>query len=101
MGELVRDRIPEFIRMDGGEPHVRVLDDDADFLAALVDKLASETQEARGAHPAELQVELADVYAVVAAICDVLGCTMADLDRQASEKEDRRGGFGRRLYLET
>ena len=96
-GKLVRDRIPEIIREDGGDPRTRRLDDEA-FREALCAKLAEETSEFLDARTAE---ELADILEVVYALADQAGLTPDALDAMRLEKRAARGGFDRRLFLEA
>jgi len=99
-GKLVRDRIPELIEADGGHPVTRVLDA-AGYRRALVNKLVEEAGEAQDASADELPAELADVLEVLRALADDLGMTWEDLARVADRKRGQRGGFARRLFLES
>ena len=96
-GKLVRDRIPEIIREQGGDPRTRSLDGEA-FREALCAKLAEETREFLDARTAE---ELADVLEVVYALADDEGLTPDALEALRLKKRVERGGFDRRLFLEV
>jgi len=98
VGKLVRDRIPDIIRADGGDPHVRVLDD-GEYRRALVDKLVEEALEAREASPSALLGELADVFEVLASICALQGWSLGAVEQAADAKRVERGGFDQRLWL--
>lgn len=94
--KLVRDRIPDMIRENGETPETHVADD-SEFRHRLGDKLVEEAVEFRESGDAE---ELADVLAVVGAICRA-----DDIDRETVEsigrkKARKRGVFERRLILE-
>lgn len=97
-GKLVRDRIPEIIRADGGQPVVQTLDDAA-YGRALRYKLGEEAREVITADGGALLDELADVYELVQTIARVAGFTPDDIIRHADEKRAARGGFALRLWL--
>ncbi|HUY45841.1 MAG TPA: nucleoside triphosphate pyrophosphohydrolase [Streptosporangiaceae bacterium] len=97
--KLVRDRIPEIIELRGDRPVTRVLDD-ATYRAALLAKLVEESEEARQATAADLPGELADVLEVLHALTASAGLTWDQMEAAAAAKRARRGGFGKRLFLE-
>ena len=99
MGKLVRDRIPDIIRADGGDPLIRVLPRD-EYRLALLDKLVEESTEARDAPSGDLLGELADVWEVLAAILADRAWTTDHLRDAADAKRVERGGFQQRLWLE-
>ena len=100
MGKLVRDRIPEIIRSEGGSAHTRTLEEGA-YRAALLDKLLEETDELREAPPDAAIDEAADVYEVLLALVAYEGWTMDQVARRAAAKRAERGGFDARLFLES
>jgi len=100
VGKLVRDRIPEIIEADGGDPRRRRLDDAA-YEAALLDKLDEEVAELRDAAPPDRLEEAADVYEVMLALVDHLGHGWADVVAAADRKREERGGFTDRIYLDS
>lgn len=100
MGKLVRDRIPESIEASGRRALTRVLDD-AEYDAALLDKLLEEVDELRGARQEERLEEAADVYEVLLAIIGRLGLEADDLAVAAARKRKERGGFEARLWWES
>jgi predicted house-cleaning noncanonical NTP pyrophosphatase (MazG superfamily) len=95
--KLVRDRIPEIIEADGGRPIVRVLDEE-DYRAALLTKLGEETAEYRAEGHA---LELVDILEVVYALAAVHGLSIEQIGEQRRVKRAERGGFERRLFLES
>jgi predicted house-cleaning noncanonical NTP pyrophosphatase (MazG superfamily) len=97
--KLVRDRIPEMIQADGRRPVTRVLDE-ASYRQALLAKLVEEAQEA-GHATADLPGELADVLEVLRALTETVGMTWPQLLALANDKRSRRGGFGKRIFLES
>lgn len=100
MGKLVRDLIPDLIQRSGRKPSIRVLDEN-DYVSALHDKLLEEAMELREAEgPARLE-EAADVYEVLRAIAATLRVDMSAIAHVAEAKRNERGGFERRLWLNT
>ncbi len=98
--KLVRDRIPEIIQSEGRRPVTRVLDE-ASYREALLAKLIEEAQEASHATTADLPGELADVLEVLRALAVTAGMSWTQLIALADDKSSRRGGFGRRIFLES
>ena len=98
--KLVRDRIPEIIKSDGRRPVTRVLDE-ASYRQALLAKLIEEAQEASHATADGLPGELPDVLEVLRALTVTAGMSWAQLLALADDKRNRRGGFGRRIFLEA
>lgn len=101
MGKLVRDKIPDIIQQSGRTPHVVKLTEEA-YRAALSDKLQEEVAEMRAAHTTDTVIqEAADVLEVLIAIAAVHGVTLDTLVEAAQQKRAERGGFERRLWLES
>jgi predicted house-cleaning noncanonical NTP pyrophosphatase (MazG superfamily) len=98
--KLVRDRIPQIIQSEGGRPITRVLDE-ASYHQALLAKLIEEAQEASHATASDLPGELADVLEVLRALTVTAGISWPQLLALAEDKRGRRGGFGRRIFLES
>ncbi len=93
--KLVRDRIPQIIRDEGGAPESRVAGSE-EHAALLRAKLNEEAGEyAASGDPAEL----ADLLEVIHALAALHGMTPADLEKQRAAKAAERGGFTRRLVL--
>jgi len=101
MGKLVRDKIPDIIRASGRSAEVRQLDDRA-YLSALHDKLGEEAAELRHASNAgNVLEEAADVLEVLIGLAAIYGRNFDDIVRIAGEKRSERGGFDKRLWLES
>ncbi len=98
--KLVRDRIPEIIQSEGRRPVTRVLDE-ASYRQALLDKLTEEAQEASHATADDLPSELADVLEVLQALTMTAGMSWPQLLALAEDKRSSRGGFERRIFLES
>jgi len=95
--KLVRDRIPEIIATSGRTCAVRVLAP-GEYEEHLQRKLAEEMAEYQADGSVQ---ELADLVEVVQAIIEARGMTWAEFEAIRQQKRDERGGFARRLLLET
>lgn len=95
--KLVRDRIPEIIEKEGHKAKFRTLSE-KDYIAALDKKLLEEVKE----YQADKSIdEMADVLEVLYAICNARGYTIEELETKRKEKKVERGGFEKRLFLES
>lgn len=98
--KLVRDRIPEIIRLRGGVPVYRQADAE-EYRRRLGDKLCEEAAEYAKAEDADqAKEELADVLEVVHAAAEALGASMHDIEALRVRKAEERGAFKERLVLE-
>lgn len=95
-GKLVRDKIPQIIRAEGGEPIVRIATAD-EYRELLLAKLAEEAGEVLAADEADAPGELADVLEVVLALASDLGLTAHRLETLRAAKAAERGGFADRI----
>jgi predicted house-cleaning noncanonical NTP pyrophosphatase (MazG superfamily) len=97
--KLVRDRIPEIIRMAGRHPVTRVLDL-ADYRAALLAKLIEEAEEAEHTPAGQLATEIADILEVLEAFAEAHDIAWDYIVETAASKRAKRGGFRDRIFLE-
>lgn len=95
--KLVRDKIPEIMIADGAIPVTRVLDE-KEYLLELIKKLKEETAEFEADHSLE---ELADISEVVRALATAIGETTETLETTRQQKALKRGGFEKRIFLES
>lgn len=96
--KLIRDQLPAIMRAQGLAVFDRRLGD-AEFVAALKDKLVEEAQEAQqAASPAELVDELADVMEVIHALASASGVSLDDVEIRRQAKRAERGGFEARVF---
>lgn len=95
--KLVRDRVPEIMRLAGVTPRFRVLSE-TERLPWLLEKLQEEATEVVAKPCLE---ECADVLEVVLTIAQVLGYAEGQLREAALEKAHERGGFGGGILLEV
>ena len=96
--KLIRDRLPAIMRAQGLQVFDRRLND-AEFIAALKDKLVEEAQEVGAAtSQADLIDELADVMEVIAALADASGVPLQAVEERRQAKRAERGGFAERVF---
>lgn len=103
--KLVRDRIPEIIARNGETAVFRTIEDRGEFVAALAAKIleeAGETKEAAEVGDRDALVkEIADVREVLDALAAEFGISEDDVRRVQTDRREKRGGFGKRLFLES
>lgn len=97
--KLVRDKIPEIIVGNGGEPFTRVLDED-EYKVELETKLMEEYNEVLLATGEERVEELADMLEVISFLAKLEGKSLEDVIEVKNKKCDKRGGFEKRIFLE-
>jgi predicted house-cleaning noncanonical NTP pyrophosphatase (MazG superfamily) len=95
--KLVRDNIPEIIAKNGQQARFRVLAED-EFIQKLEEKLQEEVAEYLQDKNAD---ELADILEVVYALGRQLGHTPEALEELRERKVVARGGFDKRLLLQS
>ena len=93
--KLVRDKIPQLVRRQGGLPIIRIADE-AEYWKKLKEKLLEEVQEFNASEAGE---ELADILEVIDAITDYKGFTKQAVQGLKRDKLRRRGGFTKRIIL--
>ena len=99
--KLVRDRIPEIIEGNGEKPVIRILSEE-EYKTELETKLNEEYHEVLGAITSEERIEeLADMLEIIDALAALDGKTLSDVVEVAKQKKLKRGGFEKRIYLET
>jgi predicted house-cleaning noncanonical NTP pyrophosphatase (MazG superfamily) len=95
--KLVRDKIPEIIKANDEIPYFHILEDDVEYLQALLQKDIEEGLEL--AQNPSLD-ELADKLEVIYAIAKTRGYTPQQIEQARVEKAKNRGGFDKRIFLE-
>lgn len=95
--KLVRDKIPDIIASAGNTCNTRILSND-EYNNMLDKKLNEECAEYQADKNIE---ELADMLEVIYAITKAKGYSIAELERTRVEKLNKRGGFEKRVLLET
>jgi len=94
--KLVRDKIPDVIRRNGGNPsfHIAVC---LEFEYQLKNKLREEVEEFCESGSPE---EIADILEVIDAICKYHGFSKRTIERVKKKKARERGKFRKRIILE-
>lgn len=95
--KLVRDNIPEIIKEKNLTPIVHIADND-EFYKKLKEKLIEETNEFIDNDKIE---ELADILEVIDSITDFKEFNKQDLLLIKENKKNKRGGFDRRIILDS
>ena len=99
--KLVRDKIPEIVKAkEGVDPSIRIIENDDEYLEALLQKLVEEAIETRGSKgEGNLDEELADVLEVIYAILALEHKTIENIIAIKKEKREKRGGFEKRILM--
>lgn len=97
--KLVRDRIPEVIKISGKSFRTRILND-KEYKEELKIKLHEELEEYLGSQSGKEAVEeLADILEVVYALAKEHGSSIDQLQKIRRHKAERRGKFENRVFL--
>lgn len=98
--KLVRDKIPNIIKNNGGEPYTRILSND-EYIENLKKKLIEECNEVVSTKTKEDTLEeLADTFEVVRSLAKALGYSYENLIDAVENKATKRGGFNKKIFLE-
>src|SRR5665213_540812 len=99
-GKLVRDRVPEILRAEGGNPRTAVLSDE-EYDLALQAKLHAEIAKMVAASNESRAEELADVLEVLYALAECHGLDWDTVEHVGLNKRHQKGGFEGRVWLES
>ena len=94
--KLVRDKIPDIIRRNGGDPKTHVASQD-EYRQKLFEKLKEEVEEFL---KDQNETELADILEIVYALGKVIGVTPEELQTFRQKRVDERGAFRDGIILE-
>jgi len=94
--KLVRDKIPEIIKADGGKCNFHVANKE-EFEEKLKEKLLEEVIEFNENPCAE---EIADILEVIEMLGRVYGISLVDIRNAKAFKRIDRGGFSKMIILE-
>lgn len=97
--KLVRDKIPNIIKKNGETPIVRVLDE-VQYKNELEKKLYEEYKEVIEAIGDDRVEELADMLEVIRALAKLENKDLNDLIKIADMKNEKRGAFESKIFLE-
>jgi len=96
--KLIRDKIPEKIKVSGDNYKTRVLGK-VEFEKEIKKKLVEESKEAAYAPKEELLNELADVLELAKSIASHYKIPFSRVEKFQEEKRQKRGGFKKKLFL--
>ena len=100
--KLVRDKIPEIIKLDNCKPTIRTLDS-KEFLSELFKKMAEEAEEFVKAkdNKEEVMKEITDIYEIIDTVIRLYGLDKNDILALQEKRRDERGSFKNMVYLES
>jgi predicted house-cleaning noncanonical NTP pyrophosphatase (MazG superfamily) len=93
--KLVRDKIPDVIRLKGDTPSVVTLGDEQ-YFHALNKKISEEVAEYLEDYSVD---ELADIVEVVYALVKYKGLSLHEFEQIRLKKREERGGFDNKISL--
>ncbi len=98
--KLVRDKIPEIIKEQGGESSFRVIQAEGEFFEYLVRKLQEEAEELlHSGKEGNFEEEFADIFEIISALSTLKGTTVENITSVQEEKRTKRGGFKKRIVM--
>lgn len=97
--KLVRDNIPNIIEANGEKPITKILND-ITYKIELERKLGEEYQETLEATGDDRIEELADMLEIIKSLAILEGKTLQDVIKCAEVKNQKRGGFEKKIFLE-
>lgn len=97
--KLIRDKIPEKIKQNGGGYSIKKLSQKA-FIAELLKKVGEEASGLVSVKTkAELTSELADIIAVLDEIKKRMRISAKQIQKALKDNFQRKGGFNKKLFL--
>lgn len=97
--KLIRDKIPEMIKMTGKNANVAILSDD-DYVKELKRKMQEELQEYLEAdNDQDALEELADLLELIHSLATVHGSRIEEVEKVREQKAEQRGGFNDKIFL--
>ena len=94
--KLVRDLIPDIIKSGGKTPTYYSSVDDTEYLIRLKVKLLEEVYEFLESESPE---EIADIYEVIGAICQLKKFSDEEIRAVQIQKRDKAGSFDKKIIL--
>lgn len=97
--KLVRDKIPNIIKEKGETPVIKILDQ-IEYKKELEKKLYEEYKEVIEANGEDRVEEMADMLEVIRALAKLENKNLDDVILIANKKNEKRGAFEERIFLE-
>lgn len=101
MNKLVRDKIPEMMRIENKNPEIKILNNDYEYFDALGSKLLEEVHEflAEKDNAESTICEIADILEVLDAIVEFKKYSNEEIQNCKLKKKLERGGFEKRIFM--
>jgi len=97
--KLIRDRILEIIKKSGEKPYWRVLDK-KEYLQKIKRKILEEAEELSKAQNKKAIInEIVDIQELIDVLISELDLKKSQIKKEQAEKNKKRGGFKKRLFL--
>jgi predicted house-cleaning noncanonical NTP pyrophosphatase (MazG superfamily) len=96
--KLIRDKIPEKIKTEGGKDKIRIMTR-VEYEKELKKKLIEESKELMKTPKDSLINELADILEVIKSISSHYKIPYSKVEKFQEAKRKKRGGFKKRLFL--
>ena len=98
--KLVRDKIPEIIKSNNGQPFTRILSEE-EYKQELERKLLEEYNEVLQTKTREERIEeLSDMLEIIKALALLEKSSLDEVIEVSNQKALKRGGFEQKIYLE-
>jgi predicted house-cleaning noncanonical NTP pyrophosphatase (MazG superfamily) len=94
--KLVRDRIPEIIKLSGKQYTIEYCNSDNELKRRLVEKLNEEGEEFLENYD---NAELADLLQIIYSLIEISGCKLEDIEEIMNKKQAARGSFTKGIIL--
>jgi predicted house-cleaning noncanonical NTP pyrophosphatase (MazG superfamily) len=105
MLKLVRDKIPEIMKLKGQHPKTQKIKSNSEFLKFLQKKLLEEVEEFIEAsiikNSKASKEELADILEVIDTICKLKKYDLNSIYKLKDKKRLEKGGFNNKILLKT
>ena len=97
--KLIRDKIPEIIKAAGEKPYLRRLNR-KEYIKEIEKKVLEEAKELIEAKNKKgVLNEIVDIQELIDVLTSKVGLTKLQIKIQQREKNKKRGGFKKRLFL--
>ena len=99
--KLIRDKIPEIIKVDKRNPKIRIMDDE-EYRQELFNKVIEEAKELirTNGKTKEMIKEIGDIYEVIDTIIKTYDLNKDEIKEVQDKRRFERGGFEKKLFLE-
>ncbi len=104
-GKLVRDLVPQKLRLDGFVVNEREMDND-EYKRELLYLLIEEAENLRKAgydpnNKEELQSKMADIFELIETIVKEFNLSKDEIENLQAKKRAEEGGFEKKIFLES